>query len=768
MAIPSGFVVVRTQPGGSMASFLPALLALQVAQGAVVTGVVRDAQTGDPVEAASVVAEALFVSAKSGPDGIYALRALPAGPLALTVTGFGYEDRVVEVMVPGSGELRFDIDMTPLPFLLPQVHARPVVTVRGATESAAAIADRWIPVAAIRNHPLTSELDVFAALSGGTVTMRPESPTGLNVRGGASDQTAYLLDGIPILSPYHAAGIFSAWNVDALARLELYSTAPPSAMPEALSGIVAGVTRPPGGRVGGRGSVSTTQARATFDGPLGFGGAGWLVSVRSGYPGMMAPRGEPSYLTGGTGDWLAKLEAPLFGGQLRVLGHGSRNQIDAAAIADLSEVQADAVPRNMFDWRGRSYGLTWLRSTESSAIRFHAWSAAAGADARWALIEGLADLDTRRQDEGASVTIEHVSDRSRTIGGARVERSHTAYAVGFTGIEGTSYRQSSRTPVMTGFIEHGHSLSDHVRVEMGTSVAQAAGAVYAGPRLRTRWSPVDRLTLSASWARTHQFAQSLRNAESVVGNVFPADLYLGANGTAVPVARSDLGVLAAELRPKDGVRISFQVYDRSFDGLLLVAPGDGEPFSTGRFSTGAGVARGLATEAAISGSHVGLLVGWGWRRVRYTRGDTAWTPEHGAAHDIEAGVVAFPVPSLSLRLAATAVLGRRTTPVPGALQFEACNLSNRGCEFGGSPHYGQALPGTAVVPGYFRMDAGARKRFGFRAGARDINFTLFGTLTNILGNENVLTWTVDPVTGDQMAVGMRPRSPLVIGLDWEF
>jgi hypothetical protein len=753
-----------------MGSILPAafdiLLAIQATQAAV-TGVVRDARTGDPIEAAVITVATMPDTVKSGPDGRYALRTLPSGEFEITVSGFGYEDRTFDVTVPAEGEVQLDLALSPSPFLLPQVHARPVVTVRGSTGGASAIADRWIPIAAIRNHPMTSELDVFAALTGGTVTIRPESPAGLHVRGGASDQTAYLLDGIPILSPYHAAGIFSAWNVDALARLELHSTAPPPAMPDALSGVVAGVTRPPGGRFGGRGSVSTTQARATFDGPLGTAGAGWLFSLRSGYPGVMAPRGNPSYLTGGTGDWMAKLEVPLFGGQLRLLGHGSRNEIDAAATADIVDVSSDPVARNTFDWDGHSFGLSWLRADADGAVRLHAWSAAAGADVMWALAEGSADLATKRRDEGVSLTIERLSDRSRTVGGVRIEQSRTAYMVGFTDLEGPSYLQSSNTPVTTGFFEHGHSIGEF-RFEGATAVSAAAGALRAGPRLRTRWSPTDALTFSASWSRTHQFAQSLRNAESVVGNVFPADLYLGANGTDVPVARSDLGVVAAELRPWRGVRLAVQAYDRSFDGLLLVAPGDGEPFSIGRFSTGSGSARGIATEAAISGSRLGLLVGWGWRRVRYSRNDTTWVPEHGAAHDIEAGVVAFPMPTLSLRLAGTAVLGRRTTPVPGALAFEACTLTNRGCEFGGSPHYGPALPGTAIIPGYVRLDAGVRKQWTFSAGSRDLDFTLFGTLSNLLGRENVLTWTVDPATGERTAVGMRPRSPLVIGLDWEF
>jgi len=54
-----------------------------------------------------------------------------------------------------------------------------------------------------------------------------------------------------------------------------------------------------------------------------------------------------------------------------------------------------------------------------------------------------------------------------------------------------------------------------------------------------------------SYARTHQFAQSLRNPESVVGSVFPVDLYMGAAAPGMPVAQSDQGVIAQRFgRPR--------------------------------------------------------------------------------------------------------------------------------------------------------------------------------------------------------------------------
>jgi hypothetical protein len=98
-------------------------------------------------------------------------------------------------------------------------------------------------------NPLLSEPDAFQALGSGPISIEPESPDGIHVRGSASDQTAYLLDGIPVFNPYHAAGLFSAWNPDALSQLSLEGASPSPSYPAALSGTVAAATRSPGPRL---------------------------------------------------------------------------------------------------------------------------------------------------------------------------------------------------------------------------------------------------------------------------------------------------------------------------------------------------------------------------------------------------------------------------------------------------------------------------------------------------------------------------------------
>ncbi len=97
----------------------------------------------------------------------------------------------------------------------------------------------------VRNDPLLAEPDAFQAFQGGEVVLQQETPNGVHIRGGAADQTQYVLDGIPVFNPYHAGGVFSAWNPDVLSSLELTSSPTSSASIDALSGTIAGMTRAP-------------------------------------------------------------------------------------------------------------------------------------------------------------------------------------------------------------------------------------------------------------------------------------------------------------------------------------------------------------------------------------------------------------------------------------------------------------------------------------------------------------------------------------------
>ena len=291
---------------------LTLLMALQVTQTGI-TGVVRDDLTGSPLWGVVVTLSDIDQQAVTDERGRFRFTRLSPGPHHLVLRIEGFEPRTLHALVPRGSELELGIALQPAPIELKGITVTPPLAIRGTeAEGSERQAVRSMTLAAVRNHPLLAEADVFQALAGGDVATAPESPSGVHIRGGSSGQTRYELDGIPVLTPYHAAGLFSAWNPDALASIQ-WSASSVGSM-SSLSGAVSGVTRAPGSASRGVAVLSTTQARVTMDGPILAGGYGYLVSVRSGFPGGAMPRSEASRIRGESGDFLAKVELPIAGG----------------------------------------------------------------------------------------------------------------------------------------------------------------------------------------------------------------------------------------------------------------------------------------------------------------------------------------------------------------------------------------------------------------------------------------------------------------------
>jgi hypothetical protein len=162
------------------------------------------------------------------------------------------------------------------------------------------------------------------------------------------------------------------------------------------------------------------------------------------------------------------------------------------------------------------------------------------------------------------------------------------------------------------------------------------------------------------------------------------------------------------------------------------------------------------------------MLSYGLQRVELTADQSSYVPEHAATHRMEAGLIFFPSATSSLRLGVTGALGRRTTPITGGLEWESCNLLDRGCEFGGTPTSDGSSLGSTRLPGYVRVDLGARKHWHFTVAGRDALVGLFGTVTNLFNQKNMMTWARDPLNGQPVPIEMRPRAPLVVGLDWRF
>lgn len=750
--------------------FLLVATAIQVAQ-ATLTGTIRDAESGRPLVGATVTLVDVYRSVRTNDAGVYLFSAVPPGPQHIAVRFIGHAQRTFHALVPSDGLLEINISLLAVPMRLQTLEVRPTVALPGAHEEPLpAGLDRSVSFSAIRNYPHLIEPDGLLALGGGWVHAQPESPSGLHIRGGASDQTAYLLDGIPVFNPYHTAGVFSAWNPDAIARLDLSGGAPRVNEPHTLSGTVSASTRAPGDRLEAQGTASTSHARFTVDGPLGSRSAdgGFLISGRGGYPTIIARKDDQSYQRGVTRDWLGKVEMPVRHHRLRLLGYLNENDLYTGSVAEVAGATQPAnKPRNVFEWTSASIGASWERESATSPWRALAWSARGGASSAWRADSGALEIASTRRDEGASLTGEQRSERSSMIWGARVERMLTWYRVDSVDSRTRTLNLDASGWLGTLLSEHERAVGERWRVRLGAALVAGAGSARVSPRVQVRWRATDALLLSGSYSRLYQHAQSLRNDESVASNVFPADLYVGAMSAGVPVAASDQGVLDAEYRHASGLSVSAHVYARKMNDLVLVSPVEPEPFATHNFAVGSGIARGMSVDFAKSAERWGMTVNYGVQDIEYALGATRFTPSHGTRHVAEAGVIVFPTATSSARLGVVSEAGRRTTVMTGGLEWEACNLRDRGCEFAGSPRT-TGLLGGAKLPRYTRIDLGLQKHWHVTVAGRDAQIALYGAVTNIAGRRNLLTYSRDPVSGARSDIEMRPQAPLVVGLEWRF
>ena len=535
-----------------------AALATQTSQS---SGTIRiavlDAASRQPVAGVTVVLAEASRSGSTDAAGRYVFANVAPGPQHVAARRLGYAPRTLHALVPSTGVLDLTITLSALPARLTsvRVETRRNVPVRDVdVDDDVHVGDRSLSLAAIRYHPLLPEPDAILALAGGHATARPESPDGLHVTGGASDHVAYLIDGVPVLSPYHMGATFGAFNADALGNVQL-QVSPQTATADALSGVFAASTRPVPDRVQMAGGLSATQARLTVELPLvqrpeGQASTGLLLSGRLLFPGLLGQKREAAQIDGDGSDGLVRLAAPLAGGALRIVAVDTRSDV---AVSDRVVMDGDtggAPGRNELQWGSRSVGARWEREREASRVQLALWRAASSADVGW-----MSDsatplvLATSLRDVGALGLVRHRAGRGTWTLGIRAHRRSSEYTAvagnepGGLAIRGNPFLTVLRT-------EWTQPVSTHGELSAGVSTAFYRGRTHLGPFAEWIWRPAPRLTMAASVIRRMQFTQSLRNTESVVANVFPVDLSVAAVGAGSSRAQ----------RPGDGCR---RVEDRT-------------------------------------------------------------------------------------------------------------------------------------------------------------------------------------------------------------
>src|SRR5260370_36412656 len=165
-----------------------------------VYGVVRIAESGEPVPDASFGVSGGVAATLSDTAGRYALRGFGDGPIEVHFERLGFKPLTIAVLVPPSGATRLDVDLVSAPLPLPSVQVNVTESDRARVPSIEAdeIGLSHVTPGAARRSPLVGDPDVLAALAATpSVSGRREVAPPLAVPGGGVGGAPVLLARTP-------------------------------------------------------------------------------------------------------------------------------------------------------------------------------------------------------------------------------------------------------------------------------------------------------------------------------------------------------------------------------------------------------------------------------------------------------------------------------------------------------------------------------------------------------------------------------------------
>lgn len=245
-----------------------------------IAGYIRDSKTGEPVIGASIHTEDPKNGVYTDQYGYYSIT-LSKGKHTLYIQSIGMRDTKRQILVRGEGKLNIET--------LPEVTTLKNVTV--SSEKASNIRNtemglQKLDIKTIKQVPVVfGEADVLrVVLTLPGVKSVGEASTGLNVRGGSTDQNLILFNDATIYNPSHFFGMFSAFNPEVVKDVELYKSSMPAKFGGRLSSVLDVSSREGNNKkLSGSAGIGLLTSRVNIEGPLIKDKSSFIIGGRTTY-----------------------------------------------------------------------------------------------------------------------------------------------------------------------------------------------------------------------------------------------------------------------------------------------------------------------------------------------------------------------------------------------------------------------------------------------------------------------------------------------------
>jgi hypothetical protein len=267
---------------------LLACLGLSAQQKGRVSGVVRDAETGETLIGVAVYEPQLKAGVTTDEKGRYEME-LPVGDHRLQFSYIGFKTQEKKVRFE-SKPVTLNIKLQPDITKLNEVEVTSQRSDRNVSEMAMSV--QSLDMITIKKIPaLMGEVDVIK-----TIQLLPgvqaasEGSSGFSVRGGGTDENLILLDDAPIYNASHFLGFFSVFNNDVVKEATLYKGDIPSSYGGRLSSVLdVKVKDEMPKKITGQGGVGLVTSRLTLEAPLFDHQTSLLLGGRTTYAGLVIP-----------------------------------------------------------------------------------------------------------------------------------------------------------------------------------------------------------------------------------------------------------------------------------------------------------------------------------------------------------------------------------------------------------------------------------------------------------------------------------------------
>ena len=246
----------------------------------VITGYVKNNRTGEPLAGVVITSDRPSTSTVTDQYGYFSL-SLPRGYHVLSVQGIGMRDSKYQVMLYTDGKLDMDLREQVITLREVVVSAQKTLNVNRVQ-----LGVEHLSIQTIKQVPtVMGEADVLrVVLTLPGVKTVGEASTGLNVRGGSSDQNLILFNDMTVYNPSHFFGMFSAFNPDVVKDIELYKSSIPAKYGGRVSSVLD-ITSREGNKknFSGTAGVGLLTSRMTLEGPLDKDKTSFILGGRTTY-----------------------------------------------------------------------------------------------------------------------------------------------------------------------------------------------------------------------------------------------------------------------------------------------------------------------------------------------------------------------------------------------------------------------------------------------------------------------------------------------------